>query len=76
MSFYPKILLEMGSTYPNLHLTADVFICEWFCFKAEGLFRITAENGQGERVRSQLNKGIVPQGIDVHCLAGLIKVST
>jgi hypothetical protein len=26
-------------------------------------------------VRDQLNSGIVPDGIDVHCLAGLIKVS-
>lgn len=42
--------------------------------KAEGIFRINAENGQEEYVRSQLNKGVVPYGIDVHCLAGLIKV--
>jgi hypothetical protein len=26
-------------------------------------------------VRDRLNRGIVPYGIDVHCLAGLIKVS-
>jgi hypothetical protein len=25
-------------------------------------------------VRDQLNKGIVPADIDLHCLAGLIKV--
>lgn len=43
--------------------------------KAEGIFRINAENGQEERVRDQLNKGVVPHGIDVHCLAGLIKVN-
>lgn len=42
--------------------------------QAEGIFRINAENSQEEYVRDQLNKGVVPHGIDVHCLAGLIKV--
>eukprot|EP00262_Sarcandra_glabra_P008566 TRINITY_DN22121_c0_g1_i1.p1 TRINITY_DN22121_c0_g1~~TRINITY_DN22121_c0_g1_i1.p1 ORF type:complete len:490 (-),score=77.75 TRINITY_DN22121_c0_g1_i1:243-1712(-) len=41
--------------------------------QAEGIFRINAENSQEEFVRDQLNTGIVPDGIDVHCLAGLIK---
>ncbi|KAL6566989.1 Rho GTPase-activating protein 1 [Orobanche minor] len=40
---------------------------------AEGIFRITAGNSQEEFVRDQLNRGVVPEGIDVHCLAGLIK---
>jgi len=44
-------------------------------FQAEGIFRINAENSQEEFVRDQLNSGIVPDGIEVHCLAGLIKVS-
>lgn len=48
-----------------------------FCFvQAEGIFRINAENNQEEYLRDQLNKGVVPRGIDVHCLAGLIKVLT
>ncbi|KAG0458791.1 hypothetical protein HPP92_021919 [Vanilla planifolia] len=38
-----------------------------------GIFRINAENGQELLVREQLNKGIVPHGVDLHCLAGLIK---
>lgn len=42
--------------------------------QAEGIFRINADNGQEEFVRNQLNAGVVPIGIDVHCLAGLIKV--
>ncbi|RRT46566.1 hypothetical protein B296_00054353 [Ensete ventricosum] len=42
--------------------------------QSEGIFRINAENSQEEYVRDQLNNGIVPEGIDVHCLAGLIKV--
>lgn len=45
-----------------------------FHLKAEGIFRINAENSQEECVRDKLNKGVVPHGIDVHCLAGLIKV--
>ncbi|KAJ4895469.1 Rho GTPase-activating protein domain protein [Raphanus sativus] len=31
------------------------------------------ENSEAEYVREQLNKGMVPDGIDVHCLAELIK---
>jgi hypothetical protein len=50
----------------------SVFVCT---LQAEGIFRINAENSQEELVRDQLNGGIVPEGIDVHCLAGLIKVS-
>jgi len=42
--------------------------------KAEGIFRINPDNGKEEHVRRQLNCGVVPRGIDVHCLAGLIKV--
>lgn len=42
--------------------------------QAEGIFRINAENSQEEYVRDQLNRGVIPEGIDVHCLAGLIKV--
>lgn len=42
--------------------------------QAEGVFRITGENSEEEYVREQLNKGMIPDGIDVHCLAGLIKV--
>lgn len=46
------------------------------CLKAEGIFRINADNSQEEFVRDQLNRGLVPLGIDVHCLSGLIKVYT
>jgi len=44
--------------------------------KAEGIFRINADNSQEEFVRDQLNRGLVPLGIDVHCLSGLMKVHT
>jgi hypothetical protein len=43
-------------------------------FQAEGIFRINPENDQEQLVRDQLNRGIVPEDIDVHCLASLIKV--
>jgi hypothetical protein len=45
-------------------------------FQAEGIFRINAENSHHEHVRDKLNKGVVPMDIDLHCLAGLIKVVT
>ncbi|KAL9150163.1 hypothetical protein ABFS82_12G151600 [Erythranthe guttata] len=41
--------------------------------QSEGIFRINPENGQEEFVREQLNNGVIPDDIDVHCLAGLIK---
>ncbi|KAI3460847.1 hypothetical protein Pfo_017510 [Paulownia fortunei] len=41
--------------------------------KEEGIFRINPENSQEKHVRDQLNRGIVPEDIDVHRLAGLIK---
>ncbi|KAK6141704.1 hypothetical protein DH2020_024552 [Rehmannia glutinosa] len=51
--------------------------CRGICIaKAEGIFRITAGNSQEEYVRDQLNRGVIPEGIDVHCLAGLIKAFT
>ncbi|KAF6173966.1 hypothetical protein GIB67_039917 [Kingdonia uniflora] len=41
--------------------------------KAEGVFRINLENNKEEHMRDQLNRGIVPDDINVHCLADLIK---
>lgn len=40
----------------------------------EGIFRINADNSQEESVRDQLNRGLVPEDVDIHCLAGQIKV--
>ncbi|KZV17364.1 rho GTPase-activating protein 1 [Dorcoceras hygrometricum] len=58
----PTILLLMQS---HLYLQGGL--------QTEGIFRITAGNGQEEYVRDQLNRGVIPEGVDVHCLAGLIK---
>lgn len=54
-------------------LNLDVVLLNVY-IQAEGIFRINAGNSQEEFVREQLNRGEVPNGIDVHCLAGLIKV--
>lgn len=42
--------------------------------QSEGIFRINPDNGQEEYVREQLNNGVIQENIDVHCLAGLLKV--
>ncbi|CAD5319664.1 unnamed protein product [Arabidopsis thaliana] len=42
-------------------------------FAVEGIFRITGDNSEEEFIREELNKGVLPIGIDIHCLAGLIK---
>jgi len=46
----------------------------WWSLQAEGIFRINPENSEEKDLRNQLNKGIIPDDIDVHCLAALIKV--
>ena len=55
--------------------TIDIEFRNFKNLQAEGIFRINAENSQEEYVRDQLNSGVIPNGVDVHCLAGLIKVS-
>ncbi|GLT79815.1 hypothetical protein SLA2020_512890 [Shorea laevis] len=64
---------ERGNSVPIILLMMQKRLYSSGGLKAEGIFRINAENGQDECVRDQLNKGMVPHGIDVHCLAGLIK---
>ncbi|KAJ3671365.1 hypothetical protein LUZ60_007444 [Juncus effusus] len=62
-----------GNSVPTILLLLQRRLYQQSGLKAEGIFRINAENSQEELVRDQLNRGIVPDGIDVHCLAGLIK---
>ncbi|XVF72964.1 hypothetical protein PTKIN_Ptkin12aG0162700 [Pterospermum kingtungense] len=64
---------DRGNSVPTILLMMQKRLYAEGGLKAEGIFRITAENSQEEFVRDMLNKGIVPRGIDVHCLAGLIK---
>ncbi|KAK3003241.1 hypothetical protein RJ639_018183 [Escallonia herrerae] len=62
-----------GNSVPTMLLLMQERLYTQGGLKAEGIFRINPENSQEEHVRDQLNRGIVPQDIDVHCLAGLIK---
>lgn len=62
-----------GNSVPIILLLMQRSLYEQGGLRAEGIFRINAENSQEEFVRDQLNNGVVPDAIDVHCLAGLIK---
>lgn len=62
-----------GNSIPTVLLLMQRRLYTQEGLQAEGIFRINAENSQEEYVRDQLNRGNMPEGIDVHCLAGLIK---
>ncbi|XP_028808247.1 rho GTPase-activating protein 1 [Neltuma alba] len=62
-----------GNSVPTILLLMQKRLYSEGGLQAEGIFRINAENSQEEYVRDQLNRGVVPEGVDVHCLAGLIK---
>ncbi|CAK8544244.1 unnamed protein product [Lathyrus sativus] len=62
-----------GNSVPTILLLMQERLYSQGGLKAEGIFRINPENGEEEHLREQLNSGIVPNDIDVHCLAGLIK---
>ncbi|CAN4101199.1 unnamed protein product [Withania somnifera] len=62
-----------GNSVPTILLLMQERLYSQDGLNAEGIFRINPENSQEEHVRDQLNRGIVPEDIEVHCLAGLIK---
>ncbi|CAL1403907.1 unnamed protein product [Linum trigynum] len=62
-----------GNSVPTILLLMQRHLYGLGGLQAEGIFRINGENSQEEYVRDQLNGGVVPEGVDVHCLAGLIK---
>ncbi|KAI9090641.1 hypothetical protein K1719_028494 [Acacia pycnantha] len=62
-----------GNSVPTILLLMQRHLYAQGGLQAEGIFRITAGNSQEEHVREQLSRGVVPDGVDVHCLAGLIK---
>ncbi|PSS23587.1 Rho GTPase-activating protein [Actinidia chinensis var. chinensis] len=62
-----------GNSVPTILLMMQRRLYARGGLQAEGIFRINAENSQEEYVREQLNMGVVPDDVDVHCLAGLIK---
>ncbi|KAL8140926.1 hypothetical protein V2J09_006947 [Rumex salicifolius] len=62
-----------GNCVPTILLLMQRRLYAQGGLQAEGIFRINAENSQEEFVRDELNRGAIPENIDVHCLAGLIK---
>ncbi|XP_068669672.1 rho GTPase-activating protein 5-like [Aristolochia californica] len=62
-----------GNSVPTILLLMQRHLYSQGGLQAEGIFRINAENSQEQYLRDQLNNGIVPHGVDKHCLAGLIK---
>ncbi|KAK6126371.1 hypothetical protein DH2020_039884 [Rehmannia glutinosa] len=62
-----------GNCVPTILLMMQRRLYSQGGLQSEGIFRINPENGQEEYVREQLNNGVIPDNIDVHCLAGLIK---
>uniref|UniRef100_A0A0A9CXX6 Rho-GAP domain-containing protein n=1 Tax=Arundo donax TaxID=35708 RepID=A0A0A9CXX6_ARUDO len=62
-----------GNSIPTILLQMQQRLYHQGGLTVEGIFRITADDTQEHYVRDQLNSGAVPDGIDVHCLAGLIK---
>ncbi|CAO2043417.1 unnamed protein product [Urochloa humidicola] len=64
---------QRGNSVPTILLLMQrkLYIREGL--KIEGIFRINAENSEEVNVRDQLNSGVVPDEVDLHCLAGLIK---
>ncbi|KAK1429206.1 hypothetical protein QVD17_11411 [Tagetes erecta] len=62
-----------GNSIPVIVMLMQQCLYSQGGLQAEGIFRINADNNQEEHLRNQLNSGVVPDNIDVHCLAGLIK---
>ncbi|KAL8152933.1 hypothetical protein V2J09_010693 [Rumex salicifolius] len=62
-----------GNSIPTILLMMQRRLYTLGGLEVEGIFRITAGNDQEEYVRDQLNRGVIPDDADVHCLAGLIK---
>ncbi|KAJ0722936.1 putative Rho GTPase activation protein [Helianthus annuus] len=63
-----------GNSVPTILLMMQRRLYAQGGLQAEGIFRVNGDNGQEEQIREQLNRGEVPENIDVHSLAGLIKV--
>ncbi|KAI7734068.1 hypothetical protein M8C21_014616, partial [Ambrosia artemisiifolia] len=62
-----------GNSVPTILLMMQRRLYAQGGLQAEGIFRVNGDNGQEEQIREQLNRGEVPENIDVHSLAGLIK---
>jgi hypothetical protein len=66
-----------GNSVPTVLLHLQRRLYDQGGLRAEGIFRVAADGAQEQYARDQLNNsGVVPDGVDVHCIAGLIKVPT
>lgn len=64
-----------GNSVPTVLLHLQRRLVDQGGLRAEGIFRVAADGAQEQYARDQLNNsGVVPDGVDVHCIAGLIKV--
>ena len=64
-----------GNSVPTVLLHLQRRLYDQGGLTAEGIFRVAADGAQEQYARDQLNdSGVVPDGVDVHCIAGLIKV--
>ncbi|KAH6822162.1 Rho GTPase activating protein with PAK-box/P21-Rho-binding domain-containing protein [Perilla frutescens var. hirtella] len=68
LSFDPR-----DNSIPTILLIMQMHLYSQGGLQTEGIFKINVANSQEEFVRDQLNRVVVPEGTDVHCLAGLIK---
>ncbi|CAI5984701.1 unnamed protein product [Closterium sp. NIES-65] len=64
---------EFGNSVPNILLQLQALLYVKKGLQTEGIFRVAAENDHEDEIRDQVNMGLVPQSINVHALAGLIK---
>ncbi|KAH6783117.1 rac GTPase activating protein [Perilla frutescens var. hirtella] len=60
---------QRGNRTPTILLRMQNHLYSGGSLRAEGIFRINAKNSKEEHVRNRLNKGVIPHGIDVHCLS-------
>ncbi|KAK6120103.1 hypothetical protein DH2020_046139 [Rehmannia glutinosa] len=72
-TFKSGLMTQRCNSVPTILLLMQERLYALGGLKAEGIFRINPENSKEEYVRDQLNRGVVPENIDVHRLAGLIK---
>jgi len=64
-----------GNSVPTVLLHLQRRLYDQGGLRAEGIFRVAADGAQEQYARDQLNNsGVVPDGVDVHCIAGLVKV--
>ncbi|KAF2542579.1 hypothetical protein F2Q70_00037489 [Brassica cretica] len=62
-----------GNIVPTILLMMQGHLYSRGGLQVEGIFRINGENAQEEYIREELNKGVKPDNVDVHCFASLIK---